>query len=346
MATATTPQTTSRIRKAAILLITLGEEASAHLMQQLSHDEVRKLCEETTRVREISGEQTESVLREFYQLTSGAKDQASGGLEFTQRMLSRVMGPESAKKLLAEAANPVAAGFAKMEPLVRSDPSKVARSLNNEHPQTIALIVAHLPPDQAVSLLTELPSDVRVEVVLRMARLDQITPEVVAQIAEAISEKFGKQEGINREVYKGVTIVADLCNRLDPNISQEILQNIDAASPETAERIRKIMFVFEDVLTLDDMAMSELNTRVDRKTLVLALKGTSDQLKEHFTKKMSSRAREMMMEDLEALGPVKLRDVDEAQQEVITVIRQLQQEGVISSTRGAADGGVTDGYVS
>lgn len=340
-------QASSALRKAAILLITLGEEASAEMMQQLSHDEVRRLCEETSRVKEISGDQTETVLREFYQLTSEAKEKRNGGMEFTQRMLNRAMGPDAARKLLVEAADPVAAGFAKLEPLVKADAGQVARSLTSEHPQTIALIVAHLPADQAVSLLTELPSELRSEVTLRMARLDQITPEVVAQIAEAIGERFGKSKGIAREAYGGIKIVADLCNRLDPSVSQEILQAMEASSPETAENIRKIMFVFEDVLRLDDMAMGEINGRVDRKTLVLALKGTSDALKEHFTKKMSSRAREMLLEDLDALGPVKIKDVEDAQQEVIATIRQLEQEGVISS-RGAAssDGGGNDGYVS
>ncbi len=338
-------QQTTALRKAAILLITLGEEASAELMQQLPQNDVRRLAEETTRVKEISGEQTETVLREFYELTAAAKDRRSGGLDFTQRMLTRAMGPESARKLLAEAADPVVAGFAKLEPLVKSDVAQVARSLRSEHPQTIGLIVSHLPSDQAVSLLTELPSELRTEVAIRMARLDQISPEVVAQIAEAVGEKFGKAESINREAYGGVRIVADLCNRLDPTISQEILENMETSSPETAEKIRKIMFVFEDVLRLDDIAMGEINSRVDRKTLVLALKGTSEQLKEHFTKKMSSRAREMLFEDLEAMGPVKLRDVEAAQQEVIATVRQLEMEGVISS-RGAEEGGGGDGYVS
>jgi flagellar motor switch protein FliG len=338
-------QQTAPLRKAAILLITLGEEASAELMQQLSHSEVRRLCEETTRVKEISGEQTETVLQEFYQLTTDAKDRRSGGLEFVQRILARVMGPDSAKKLLAEAANPVVAGFAKLEPLVKADVAQVARSLRSEHPQTIALIISHLPADQAVSLLTELPAELRGEVAIRMARLDQIAPEVVAQIAEAVGEKFGRAAGINREAYGGVRIVADLFNRLDPAISQEILQKMETSNPDTADQIRKIMFVFDDVLKLDDMAMAEINSRVDRKTLVLALKGTSDQMKEHFTKKMSSRAREMFLEDLEVLGPVKLRDVEAAQQEVIATVRQLEQEGVISS-RGGTDGGSGDGYVS
>jgi flagellar motor switch protein FliG len=297
-------------------------------------------------VREISGDQTESVLREFYQLTSEAKDKRSGGLDFTKRLLARAMGPESARKLLAEAADPVAAGFAKLEPFVKSDPAQVARSLNAEHPQTIALIVAHLAPEQAVSLLSQLPPELRGEVALRMAKLEQIAPEIVAQIAESIGERFGKQEGIKSEAYSGVRIVADLCNRLDPNLTQEILEAMESASPETADRIRKVMFVFDDVLRLDEMAMGEISSRVDRKTLVMALKGTSDQLKEHFTKKMSSRAREMLLEDLEALGPVKIKDVEDAQQEVIVTIRQLEQEGVIS-TKGSGDGADSgSGYVS
>jgi len=345
MTTASGTHAVSSLRKAAILLVTLGEEASAELMQQLSHSEVKRLADETSRLKDICGDQMEAVLREFYQMTADASGRAKGGPEFTQRILGRVLGVDGAKKLLAEASTSAVAGFAKLEPLVRSDAAQVARSLNSEHPQTIALIISHLPPEQAVSLLLALSPELRGEVALRMAGLDQIAPEVVEQIAEAVGEKFSRQEGINREAYSGVRIVAELCNRLDPAITDEILQSMEAASPETAERVRKTMFVFEDVLRLDDMAMGEVNSRVDRKTLILALKGTSDQIKEYFTKKMSSRAREMFMEDLEALGPVKVKDVEEAQQEVIGTIRQLEQEGVIS-TRGNSGGGTGDVYVS
>ncbi|MEO8099760.1 MAG: flagellar motor switch protein FliG [Acidobacteriota bacterium] len=345
MAGALATQTIPTLRKAAILLITLGEEAGAELMQQLSRSEVKRLSEEISHLDEVNGDQIEIVLREFYQRSTDARDATKGGMDFTQRMLNRALGVDSAKKLLAEVAAPAAAAFAMLEPLVKSDAAQVARSLIGEHPQTIALIVSHLPPAQAVSLLLALPVETRIEVALRMAKLEDIDPQVVSQIAQAVGERFGKQEAVNREAYGGIRSVADLCNRLDPSISQEILQGIESSSPETADRVRKVMFVFDDVVKLDDMAMTEINSRVERKTVVLALKGTSDQIKEHFTKKMSSRAREMLLEDLDALGPVKIKDVEEAQQEVIAVIRQLEQEGVIS-VRASSDSGGGDGYVA
>jgi flagellar motor switch protein FliG len=168
-----------------------------------------------------------------------------------------------------------------------------------------------------------------------MASLDQIAPEVVGKVATVISEKLRSVASLNREAYGGVRAVAELCNRLDSDTSKEILDGMDSASPALAESIRNLMFVFDDILGLDDAAMNEITGRVDRKTLVLALKGTNDQIKQHFTKKMSSRAREMLFEDLDALGPVKIKDVEAAQQQVIGTIRQLEQQGVLS-LRGAA----------
>ncbi|MEP7353126.1 MAG: flagellar motor switch protein FliG [Acidobacteriota bacterium] len=338
---ATSREIASPVRKAAILMIALGEEASADLMQRLSEAELKCLSEETSRLGFVTEEQTEVVLREFYQMSGNQLPPGRGGPEFMQKLLTRAVGPEVAKKIMRGVGNPPANSFAGLESMVKSDPSQVARFLNDEHPQTIALIISHLPPTQAVSLLQSLPPSLRTDVALRMARLDQISPEVVSRIATAVGERLKGVDSIKREAYGGVRAVAGLFNRLDPDVGKEILDGMDATDSALAESVRSLMFVFDDILKLDDAAMNEITGRVERKSLVLALKGTGEQIKEHFTKKMSSRARQMLMEDLDALGPVKIKEVETAQRQVIDTIRQLEQEGTIS-LRGSA----SDEYVS
>jgi flagellar motor switch protein FliG len=334
--TAAVPQSESisAVRKAAILMIVLGEEAGAEMMRRLPPTEVRKLSEEIARLGVVGGDQTETVLREFYHMAAAFRIASHGGPAFAQKLLSKALGAEEAAKLIAHL-TPANGDLTGIESLQRSDPQQLARFLQSEHPQTIALILSHLVPAQAAALLASLTPVVRTDVAVRMASLDQIAPEVVGQVATVISEKLRSVASLNREAYGGVRALAELCNRLDSETSKEILAGMDSANSALAESIRNLMFVFDDILGLDDAAMNEITGRVDRKTLVMALKGTNDQIKQHFTKKMSSRAREMLLEDLDALGPVKIKEVEAAQQQVISTIRQLEQQGVLS-LRGSA----------
>lgn len=335
------PATISPLRKAAVLLVTLGEEASAEIMQQLPEAEVKKLSDEIAAIKEIPEQQTETVLREFYTRNASRSDGRQGGPDFTRRLLSRALGQDGARRVMDHDSKRNGS-FARLEPLVRSDPARVVRSLHEEHPQTIALILAHLPVAQSVELLRAFDPGMRKQVALRLARLEQVSPDVVAKVAQAIGDKFNDGEPVTRESIRGLHTVADLCNRLDPEIGDEILAEVEAFSAELAESVRRAMFAFEDIVTLDDAAMNEMNSRVDRKVLILALKGTSDQIKEHFTKRMSSRARDMLIEDMEAMGPVKIKEVEAAQQEIIGTVRELQQEGMIA--RGSSGG--TEMYVA
>jgi flagellar motor switch protein FliG len=316
-------------KKAAILLIILGEETGAEMMRHLPPAEVRTLSSEITRLGAIGADQSESVLREFYQMAAAFRIAKHGGPAYAEKLLSKALGMEEAQNLISQI---VRSGGdpGGMESLQRSDPQQLARYLQAEHPQTIALILSHLVPAQAASVLAALPQAIRTDVAVRMASLDQIAPEVVGKVATVISEKLRTVASLNREAYGGVRALAELCNRLDSDTSQEILVGIDTSNPALAESIRNLMFVFDDILSLDDAAMVEVTSRVERKTMVMALKGTNDQIKQHFTKKMSSRAREMLLEDLDALGPVKIKDVEGAQQQVIAAIRQLEQQGVVS----------------
>ena len=325
-----TPETISPLRKAAVLLVTLGEEASADLLRHLSGDEVHRLSQEVARLGSLPAELTEKVLDEFYKMAVARQYANQGGVDFTKKLLARAFGPDESRRLIDHLVRSMGASLASFDSLQRTDPQQLARFIHNEHPQTIALILSHLLPGQAAALLASLPPELRPDVALRMASLDQISPEIISKIAGVISQKMKNIGGFSREAYGGVRAVSDICNRLDSDMSSQISREIDMSDPTVATTIRNLMFVFEDILMLDESAMNEVIGKVDRKVLITALKGTSEQLKDHFTRRMSTRAKEMLIEDLDALGPVKIKDVEAAQQQVISVIRQLEQQGVVS----------------
>jgi flagellar motor switch protein FliG len=318
------------LRKAAIVFVLLGEEAGAELLHHMSEEEVRLISQEVARIGQISKEQSEKILTEFFQMGMTRRFANQGGIEFARKLLTKAFGADESRRLVDQLVDSMGKSLASFDPLQHSDPQQLARFVHNEHPQTIALVIAHLVPAQAAGLMSSLPAPLRSDVALRLARMEQISPEVAVKIAGVISKKLEGVAGVNREACGGVRAVADVCNRLDGDISREILGEIEGSQPDTADQIRRLMFVFEDILMLDETAMNEVVSRVDRKTLVLALKGTSEQLKQHFTKRMSSRAREMMFEDMDALGPVKIKDVEGAQQLVISAIRELEQQGTVS----------------
>ena len=226
---------------------------------------------------------------------------------------------------------------ANFDSLQKADPQQLAKFIHSEHPQTIALILAHLNPSQAAALLTSLPAEIRADIALRMGNLDQISPDIIARIAGIIGQKLKGLGETNRESYGGVHAVAEMFNRLDSKSSREILVSIEDEAPELVETVRQLMFVFEDLLGLDQSAIKEVLTRVDRKILTIALKGTSENLRNHFLGCMSQRGAEMLREDLESLGPVKIKEVEGGQHQIIAVVRQLESEGVISMKGGGGE---------
>ena len=231
---------------------------------------------------------------------------------------------------------------ASFDALQKIDPKQIARLVYNEYPQTIALIVSHLIPAQGAALLNALPAELRADVVKRVAGLDHISPEVIIRIGQQIGRRLKSLGELSHESYGGVRAVAEILNRLDSGTGEEILQEISKDDASVAETIRNLMFVFEDVSKISKEGMRVLVSKVDRKVLSIALKGTSDQMRVHFTQTMSQRAGEMLQEDMESLGPVKIKDVEAAQQEIIAQVRTLQAEGTISV--GGAGGGA-DEYV-
>ncbi|HUJ50186.1 MAG TPA: flagellar motor switch protein FliG [Bryobacteraceae bacterium] len=322
--------TLAGIRKAAILMIILGDQTSGEILRQLDDEEVQSIGREVARITSISNDQAESILEEFYQMSMARDYVLKGGIDYARKMLLNAFGPEHATKLLDRLVKTLGSEIASFDTLQRADPQQLAKFIHNEHPQTIALILSHLNASQAAGLLTSLPPELRADVALRMASLDQISPDIISKIAAIIGEKLKALGEMSRESYGGVRAVAEMFNRLDSATSKEILEVVEQSDSNLVGTIRHMMFVFEDLLLLGSDAMKEVLAKVDRKILTVALKGTSEQLKTHFMEVMSQRGAEMLREDMESLGPVKIKEVEAAQQQIIAVVRQLETEGTIS----------------
>ncbi|MDQ2899181.1 MAG: flagellar motor switch protein FliG [Acidobacteriota bacterium] len=331
------PETIPGIRKAAILLIMLGDKSSAELIKELEEEEVHLVSREIARVGSITSEQAEAVLEEFHQMTIARQFVVNGGLDYAKKMLMEAYSPEVAKKVLDRLVKVMGSNAANFDALHKADPQQLAKFIHSEHPQTIALILSHLNPSQAAALLFSLPGNLRSDVALRMANLDQISPEVIDKIAGVIGQKLQGLGEVSRESYGGVLAVAEMFNRLDSGTSKEILESIEGQDPNLVETIRHLMFVFEDLLLVDANGIKEIVARIDRKLLTIALKGTSDQLRNHFLQGMSQRGAEMLSEDMEAMGPVKIKEVESAQQQIIALVRQLESDGTVSMKGSAGE---------
>jgi len=320
----------SGLQKAAVLMVTLGEELSAMVLKHLEEDEVAAIGKEVARISAITAAEAEAILDEFYQMSMAQDYVMKGGIEYARKMLVNAFGPEMATRILDRLVKLLGHDTASFDALQKADPQQLAKFIHSEHPQTIALILSHLGPSQAAGLLFSLPPEIRADVALRMANLEQISPDIISKIAGIIGQKLKALGELSRESYGGVRAVAEMFNRLDSATSKEILDTIEARDPNLAETIRHLMFVFEDLLLIDQNGIKEILARIDRKLLTVALKGTSEQLKNHFMQCMSQRGAEMLREDMEALGPVKIKEVEAAQQQIIAVVRQLEAEGVLS----------------
>jgi len=327
--------TMSGLRKAAIVALMIGEDASASIFKHLSEDEIETLLSEMAALGRVSSKMGEQVLEEFHQTAVAAEHVARGDIEFAKRVLIKSFGPDTARRMIDRVMRAFQsnAGFASLE---RADPQQLSKFILGEHPQTIALILAHLQPANAAQLATLLPEELRVEVLTRMASLEDISPDVVSRISSVIEVRLKALGGPSREQHGGVRAVAELFNRLERTVSTPVLEAIEEARPELAVSIRNLMFVFDDLLHVDDNGMREIIQRADKKGLTIALKGASDEIRQRFFTNMSKRAGEMLREEMEVLGAVRLRDVEKSQQEVVAIARKLEEEGLIST--GAAAG--------
>jgi flagellar motor switch protein FliG len=321
------------VRKAAIFLLSLGQEASARLIRELAPDEIKVISAEISCLKAVDPDHVLDIMEEFESLATTGRYFTTGGPDRARRILESALGPESAHQLLAAPkALPEPEPVAGVSVLETSNPQQIASFLRSEHPQTIALVLSNMAPQYAGTVLMSLPADLRPQVVARMGSLDRVSPEIYQRITDAIGLKLKSFRKVNRT--NGIKAVASMLNQVDGIAVDEILEAVASQNVDMVTSIRNLMFVFEDVVKVNKEGIRVLMQRADRKMLLMALKGTTAQIKQHFTQVMSERSAEMLSEDMEALGPVRIKDVEAAQQEIIALIRTLQQEGVISTSAG------------
>jgi flagellar motor switch protein FliG len=321
------PISTLGLQKAAILMVLLGEESASHIYRNLPEGDVERLTRRIAELEHFKPETAMSVLEEYYQLTLTQGYLAEGGPDYAQKLLVKAFGEAGAQRLLDQASRTMEQNAVQLESLQEADPQQLAKFLEVEHPQTIALILAHLNARQASALLLRLPEEVRAETVKRLAQLRQFSPEVAQKVALSLNkhlESLGEQ---SRRAYAGFKGAADLLNQLEPISSKGILETIEKDDPTMALAIRNLMFTFEDLLGVPEAGIRELLGQLDKKALALSLRGATEELKNLIFKSMSSRAVDMLKEDMEVLGPVRSKDVNQAQREVVEVARRLEAEG-------------------
>ena len=315
------------LQKAAILMVLLGEEAASHIYRNLGDADLKRLTQRIAELEYVKPEAALAVLEEYHQLTVTQSYLAEGGPEYAQKLLIKAFGESGAQQLLEQVSKAMEMSVAQLESLQKADPQQLAKFLEVEHPQTIALILAHLNARQASTLLLRLPEDMRAETVKRLAQLRQFSPEVAQKVSLALHKRLESLGEQSRRAYAGFKGAADMLNQLEPNTSKGILESIEKDDPKMALGIRNLMFTFEDLLGVPEAGIRELLGQLDKKTLALALRGASEELRNLIFKSMSSRAVDMLKEDMEVLGPVRSKDVNQAQREIVETARRLESDG-------------------
>jgi len=319
----------SGTRKAAILLAIMGEEAAGAIFQHLPDKDVQMVTKELADVQGIPPEMAREILEEYSKLALTQDYLAEGGIDFASRALVKAFGEENAQYLLKQVVRLQQLKVGQLDSLQQADPQQLAKFLEGEHPQTIALILAHLDGKQASTLLMKLPDQSRAESVKRLAQLRQFSPEMAEKVSVVLNRRLQSLGEQSRKTYAGFKSVADVMNRLEGGVAKSILEAIEHEDAKLAINIRNLMFTFEDLLGVSDVHVREWLSAMDKKTLAIALKGASNDLKDHIFRAMSSRAVEMLKEDMEALGPVRAKEVAQAQQEAVTLLRKLEAEGKV-----------------
>jgi flagellar motor switch protein FliG len=317
------------VRKAAILMLAVGEDLSKEILRALPEADVQQLTEELADLRGIPPEISAEVLEEFWELLETQNFMIHGGLDYTNRLLVETFGKEHADDLLALVRQSHEADQGNLAKLQHTDPQQLGKLLDSEHPQTIALVLAHLDPKRASMVLDNLTEEHKVLSIQRLAEMRQFSPEMAQKVAHILHRRLESMGDTARKSYSGFKAVADLLNRLNAEESKKILETIEENEPELALSIRNLMFTFEDLVTVPPATIREIVSGVDKRQLALALRGAKEELRAQIFKSMSSRAVEMLKEDMEVLGPVRSREVAQAQQEILNLARKLEAEGKV-----------------
>lgn len=321
--------------KAAILFIAIGGEYAAKLFEHLDDDEIESITLEIANNKQVSAEQKAEVISEFYQMAMANDYISTGGLEYAQNVLEKALGADRAMGILNRLTTSLQ--VRPFDFLRKIDPSQLLNFIQNEHPQTIALVMAYLEPDQAAIIMTGLSTEMQADVAKRIATMDRTSPDVIREVERVLERKISSMLTQDFTTAGGVPAIVEVLNRVDRATEKAIVESLEVDDPELAEEIKKLMFVFEDVVLLDDRSMQLVLRQVDTKDLSLAMKATTDDVTNKIYKNMSKRAADMLREELSYMGPVKIRDVEEAQMKVVNIIRSLEDRGEIVISRGKND---------
>ena len=320
-------------RKAAIMTIALGPQLSAEVFRHMAQEEIDELVLEIAALDKVSPEEKLQVMEEFYESSVAQEFVAQGGIGFAKDVLERALGDQKAVEIMGRLSTYIR--VSPFEFLRKIDPMQIYNFLQHEHPQTVALIMAYLPADSAATVLGMMPQDQQSEVAMRIALMDRTAPEVVREVELVMERKLSSLINQDLAAAGGVKPLVDILNFVDRQTEGNILQTFDERDAELADEVRKLMFVFEDLMLLDDRAIQQLLKEVEMKDVALALKGSNEDVKAKIFGNMSTRAAQMLQEDMEFMGPVKRRAIEEAQGRIVAIVRRLEETGKIEISRGA-----------
>ena len=323
------------IQKAAILLIALGPEKSASIFKHLKEDEIEELTLEIANTRSVSPQTKESVLNEFYQVCLAQQYIAEGGIGYAKELLDKALGSDKAQEVITKLT--ASLQVRPFEFVRKTDPSQVLNFIQDEHPQTIAMILSYLSPAQSAMILGALTPEKQADVAKRIVKMDRTSPDVIKEVERVLERKLSSLINQDYTIVGGVDAIVGILNTVDRGTEKHIMESLEIEEPELADEIRKKMFVFEDILLLDDRAIQRVLRDVDNNDLAVALKGANEEVQNVIFKNLSKRLAAMIREDMEFMGPVRMKDVEEAQQKIVGIIRKLEDSAEIVISRGGGD---------
>lgn len=323
-------------KKAAVLLMSMGSDLSANVLRNgFTENEIERITGAISDIDQVTSEQTSKIIGEFFQLAKARQYVINGGLDYAKELLEKTVGPVKAMEILEKVSQSMRQ--VPFQNLRKADPRQLLSFIRDESPQTLAFIVAHLKPDQAALVLSELNPDVQADVARRVAVLDRTSPDVAKEIEKVLENKLSAVVTTEDMVTGGVKSLVAILNKVDRATEKSIFEHLETEDPELAEEVRRLMFIFEDIVKLHDVSIQKVLREVDTKDLALAMRGANKDVNERIFKNMSKRASEMLREEIEYMGPVRLRDVEDAQQRIVNVIRRLEESGEIVIARGGED---------
>lgn len=323
------------VQKAAILLIALGPEKSSQIFKHLKEEEIEELTLEIANTKSITTQTKEDVINEFYEICLAQQYIAEGGIGYAKELLEGALGAEKAMEVISRLT--ASLQVKPFEFVRKADASQLLNFIQDEHPQTIALILSYLAPSQAAQIVAALPPERQADVAKRIATMDRTSPDVIKEVERVLETKLSSLVNQEYNIIGGVDAVVEILNTVDRGTEKHIMETLEIEEPELADEIRKKMFVFEDILLLDDRAIQRVLRDVENSDLAIALKGSNEQVQNAIFNNLSKRLASMIKEDMEFMGPVRMKDVEEAQQKIVNIIRKLEDSAEIVISRGGGD---------